>query len=475
MMDEPITPARFGPRFEHVITSDGEKVALDDPRVVHVFPFDFSPHLLDFLASSMKKHGWRCRVAGRTTLESLKRGKELASGRECLPCVAVIGETCTDLAERRKDGEITIYYEPDQDGPCQNAMWPLIWQTFAERKRLKDVVTCAWPSPRNDYMGRGGLFALDIALAFVVSDLLDEAELVVRCLAEDRDAAMGLFRREAVRVVESAPGGYFAVEAALRRWAKAVRRIGLRGRLAEAPKVLIFGGANLPFCHRPVSDYFVEQGVVPKVVDVTEFLVFLESEDVTRYGFKIGQGANGNQMKVWPLILSLAKRRYRTAEGMRALQCRAHIRLIDFMFGRLRRICRRSGLLHDRRISFRKIYEEGSRSVSPNGYTEVHLGTGRFTASVKHSCFDAFVNAGAFNCQPAMNTQACVRAIANTLDVPYASLDLEGPFVSASQRRLLETLAVQAKRVRSARNAGRYPRVGHPAPPAPSSAPAQSA
>jgi predicted nucleotide-binding protein (sugar kinase/HSP70/actin superfamily) len=471
----PVTPARLGPKFDHVVTSRGEIVPLDDPRVVHVFPFDFSPHLLAYMVSALRKYGWRCRVAGRTTLETLRRAKELVSGRECLPHTALIGETCIDLAERRRPGEITIYYNLDQDGPCQNAVWPLVWQTFVQRKRLEDVVTCIWPSPRNDYLGRGWLFALDIALAFIVSDLLDEAEMVVRCLAEDRDAALGAFRRETERVIDAAPRGYFAVEAALRRWARALASIRLRRPLEESPRVLVFGGGNVAFCHAPVTDYFVEQGVVPKLVDFTEFLVFLESEDVTRYGFKMGRGANGDQMQVWPLLLSLARRSNRTAEGRRALDCRLHIWLIDFLFRRLRRVCVRSGLLHDRHISYRTIYEEGSRLVSPNGFSEVHLNTGRFWSSVERSSFDAFVNLASFNCQPAMNTQACLRAIANAVEAPFAALDVEGPSISANQRRLLETIAVQARRVRTARNEGRYPRVGHPPPRARATAPAESA
>ncbi len=54
---------------------------------------------------------------------------------------------------------------------------------------------------------------------------------------------------------------------------------------------------------------------------------------------------------------------------------------------------------------------------------------------------------GSFNCQPAMNSQAIIRPLANKCNIPYASIDCEGPWISTNQRRLLETIAVQAKRV----------------------------
>lgn len=55
---------------------------------------------------------------------------------------------------------------------------------------------------------------------------------------------------------------------------------------------------------------------------------------------------------------------------------------------------------------------------------------------------------GSFNCQPAMNSQAVIRPLANTGDVPYVAMDCECPWISTNQRRLLETVAVQAKRIR---------------------------
>jgi hypothetical protein len=50
-----------------------------------------------------------------------------------------------------------------------------------------------------------------------------------------------------------------------------------------------------------------------------------------------------------------------------------------------------------------------------------------------------------------MNTQACVRWLANEVDIPYASIDCETPAISANQRRLLEVVAVQATRLRQSR------------------------
>ena len=84
--------------------------------------------------------------------------------------------------------------------------------------------------------------------------------------------------------------------------------------------------------------------------------------------------------------------------------------------------------------------------------TETPQIVGRFLYSVEEQIFDGLINLGTFNCQPAMNSQAIIRPLANKSEVPYAAIDCEGPWISSNQKRLLETIAVQAKRLRKKKN-----------------------
>jgi len=108
----------------------------------------------------------------------------------------------------------------------------------------------------------------------------------------------------------------------------------------------------------------------------------------------------------------------------------------------------KSGLLFDRHIKFLKLTKKGARFVSHNGFLETPVTTGRYINSVKYGIFDGLVNVGSFNCQPAMNSQAVLRPLANTSNMPYTSHDCDGPWISANQKRLLETIAAGAKRLR---------------------------
>ena len=117
-----------------------------------------------------------------------------------------------------------------------------------------------------------------------------------------------------------------------------------------------------------------------------------------------------------------------------------------------RRIMGKSGLLFDSHANFVDLFEEGNKYVTSNSMTETPLITGRFLHSVKKGIYDGLINLGTFNCQPAMNSQAIIRPLANKYEIPYAAIDCEGPWISTTQQRLLETIAVQAIRVREYKN-----------------------
>ena len=112
----------------------------------------------------------------------------------------------------------------------------------------------------------------------------------------------------------------------------------------------------------------------------------------------------------------------------------------------------KSGLLFDSYVEIDKLMEAGNKYASSNSMTETPQIIGRYLYSLKEQIYDGLINLGTFNCQPAMNSQAIIRPLANKSDVPYAAIDCEGPWISSNQLRLLETIAVQAKRLRKKKN-----------------------
>jgi predicted nucleotide-binding protein (sugar kinase/HSP70/actin superfamily) len=213
--------------------------------------------------------------------------------------------------------------------------------------------------------------------------------------------------------------------------------------------VLLFGGINRIFVDGPVRDFFEERGILTKTSEISEFMCFLESEDIVRLGFSYGHTQPAEQASL-PVLLTELLREEDKDTAIRAARGRLHIGFIEMLDRRWRRIAAESGLLFNPYVSFGEITGEGHKHISVNGYTEAPITVGRYAATVMSGAFDGFVNVGAFNCAPANAASAVIHSLCLRTDIPYAIIEADGDSITPSQLRQLETVAAQCQRRRHA-------------------------
>ena len=446
--------ARFSDDYQHIIDSDDQQVALDDPRVVHFAAGGSTIYSKRFTVNLYEKFGRRCRISDPTSAEVMQYAKELCSGRECVPFVAITGHFLKDIRNCYNANDVTVYTSLNQEGPCQNAAWPVIWQTFAERLNLKNILFPPNTIAVANLLGLSPMHAQMAGVGTIVAHLLDEAENALRVLAQDKDSALSVFSAATDRLIESVKTieGKNDFDQAVTQWADNVAKIPLKATVEETPKVLIFGGLNLYFVHFPITAYFIELGVIPKVVDIAEAQIWLQSEKVARFGFKKGKIRPSQQFDKTYLEDLISSETPDQQEAAAVLSVRNGMALMDLLLSQYRKLMEGSGLLFDEHMHFPDMAEAGHEYVSSNGFNETSPTTGKYVRAIERGLFDGLINLGSFNCQPAMNSQAIIRPIANANDVPYAAIDVEGPWITTNQCRLLETIAVQAKRIRKKKN-----------------------
>lgn len=445
-----VPQARFSRDNRYIIDSDGRKVDIDDPRVVIVEPSSRNPYGKRLVVRLYEKHNRKIRIADETDPDTIQYAKKICSGRECLPSFGIAGEMLKDIHENREPEEITIYRNPvNQHGPCQNGNWPLLWQNFADRLNLKDIICGVSSSKRNNYFGLGFDFAVFEFMLFLTGHILTELRNVLECTAENKDVAFNKFNEALDRLVDSF-NDEKSFKKGLKDFVKEISKTPLKKSVSELPKVLIIGGLNLQFCHYPVEDYFLEQEIIPKVVDLSETMDWLSAERAYRYGFKRGKIHPNDQLKLFGILLSFFNNNQK--EVREALKSIIRLSAFTRRARSYREIIAKSGLIFDKTPSFRHLADLSYEYLSHNGITEASVIAGRFIHAVETDVYDGIVNLGCFNCNPAMNSQAIIRPIANRSDIAYTALDVEGPWLSTNQRRLLETIAVRAKRIREIKN-----------------------
>jgi predicted nucleotide-binding protein (sugar kinase/HSP70/actin superfamily) len=447
-----VMQAYFSEDLKFIIDSEGQKIDFEDPRIVYVDPEPRNPYGRRLVINLFKKNNRNIRISKETDTSVLQYAKNICSGRECLPSVAIAGAVLKDIEEYRNENEITIYRTPiDNHGPCQNGAWPVLWGTFSKRLKIKNAIFCAFPKYTNNYLGLNRNLLAWENINFIAGQYLIEARNALQCVAENKVIALKKFEDLTSEFIDSVKDERKTLNTGLLKWAKEVAKIPLKASIEETPKVLIFGGLNLMFDHYPIEDFFLEKGIIVKVVDIVEGMSMILAESTIRFGFKKGLITPKEQFNE-QLLHSSELEGNDQKEFQRTKRNKNALNFLNSQCKIFRRIIGKSGLLFDPYVDFIDLFEEGNKYVSSNSLSETTIITGRFLHSIKDGIYDGLVNLGTFNCQPAMNSQAIIRPLANKCDIPYAAIDCEGPWISTNQYRLLETIAVQAKRVRKEKN-----------------------
>jgi predicted CoA-substrate-specific enzyme activase len=444
-----VTPAHLqqdGAR-SYIVTGSGRRLPLDAPEIVHVSLADGSQFVSDVLAGFYASIGWRFVFAPNTNGETLQYARRVCSGRECLPFQSMIGKAVKYL-ETREPGEFTIFQLIDQEGPCQIGAWydaaRLIFGRLGETNAL-----VAWPTARNNYLGKGDRLGAMKVAAYVLSDVIAEVRSALRCLARDPQAALATLDEMEKRLVAASGRGLLATERELRQVTKQLATVALRMPVERTPRVLLFGGVNRIFVDAPVKNFFEERGILTKTTEMSEFICFVQAEDIVRLGFAQGYTFPADQCSLPVLVSELISADDRKG-AMRAITARGRIGFVEMLDQRWRRIAAECGLLFSPYVPFSEVVREGHQRISLNGYTEAPITVGRYAALLTSGAFDGYVNIGAFNCAPANTASAVIHALSLQADTPYTVIESDGDSITTAQLQQLETLAVQCRRRREA-------------------------
>ncbi|HJO92946.1 MAG TPA: hypothetical protein QF753_06080, partial [Victivallales bacterium] len=421
MTDNKYRPAKITKK--NIIDSYGHHIPFSSPRITHVWPIDTSYYLSRLAKSFFEKRGFNFRICGKTDSAVLQAARYITSGKECLPMNAIAGSIYTDLCTR-DDDEISLYYSPNNGGPCQIGAWPLIFDTFTEKNKIRNAIFCMSLNEKHNYFGKGLGFLKDFTSIFYISDMIEEAKSALKCVAKDRMDALKIFDEVTEEVINSAKINHSALIKSLRNWNNKLSKIPRKCKLKDVPKILIFGGLNILFDHHPVTKYFENQSIIVKQIDITEGIISMQCEELYKYCISNNILDPENQFKYMHYFISLFQNsiknilcsKPKSNNALKAAEARLSITYLEFIIKKYRKFLGQSGLLFDEYISFKDLAIEGHKYITNNAMTESSITVGRYLNTIKNSVFDGMINLGTFNCQPAMNSAAVLRSIVNMND-----------------------------------------------------------
>lgn len=153
-------------------------------------------------AACFRAYGQPARATPVADENTLNRGRQYTTGKECLPCAVTIGEMLQTL-QTRSAGEKTAFFMPGGCGPCRFGMYNCLQRMVTAQIQRPDVTVLS-PNQDNDFYGEfarslKGVSATTLVKDFwkaaVGCDLLHKVLLRVRPYAKDPLAVETVYRQ----------------------------------------------------------------------------------------------------------------------------------------------------------------------------------------------------------------------------------------------------------------------------------------
>ncbi len=209
----------------------------------------------------------------------LKIGRANTNCKECLPLQLTTGSLLKYVAEKKKPGEVIVYFMPTSAGPCRFGQYSVFLRNLIRKERIDDVALLSLTN-ENSYGGFGQRFTGLAWKAIVISDVMDDVRAALKALAVDREEALEKFQKYWRKTTHALETGETAeINQALRRTAASLSRIPLKCPLDEAKQVAIVGEVYVRrdrLSRRGLTDLLADKGFVPRIAPINEWVWYVD-------------------------------------------------------------------------------------------------------------------------------------------------------------------------------------------------------
>jgi predicted CoA-substrate-specific enzyme activase len=270
------------PRGDGIAVADsqsGELLDPRDPRVTLLWP-SFGDLATEALVAATRKQGVRSEALPIPDARSTQLAREVASGKECIPALIVLGNVLQYLGGRspRRPDEVLLVAVPSTLGPCRTGQYHVFYEQLFCEMGL-DHVALYVSGDEKSYGELGPAFTRDLWRGAVLSDFFTDARSALRLVAADVPSALEVFRRSWRGVLDGLARGGGALETALAEAARQLAAIPRRRRLEDVKKVLIVGEIFVrrdTFSVREVCDHLIRRDILPKASGLSEWVHYTD-------------------------------------------------------------------------------------------------------------------------------------------------------------------------------------------------------
>ena len=424
---KPFTPCRLV-KGGAVISSNGERVPLTDPRVKLHF-LNFSQYHAESAAMAL---GWLGFHAGRVApidRSQLDLGLQSTSGRECLPLPLSIGQLL-QIDRDRQPGEIVGFHMVRGGAPCVSEAYMGYFERFIVEHQLADVFMVD-PEKGNDYLGFDpSILFKHLSPAVLLADILVEIDHVLRVVGAP--GSIDQFQREWQRFRARAKT-LDEFSSALPAFVERLAALPRARDPKDCPRVVVTGdffARFSPFFMNGVRDLYAARGIILKPVDLTDLFLYITYDGM--------RGTAGNWgLKPGGFALAKACTRVFEPDGQEYLQ-----QWWGYQSGRrteeqFREIFMKTGLLVSRPNDVVAVFERSAAHVSPQIFGEITPTIGK-GLNAEYEGYDGIILIGPFNCLPFRISEAILKPLSIQQGMPLLTYETDGCAVAPAVLRQVD-------------------------------------
>ncbi|MDR2574866.1 MAG: acyl-CoA dehydratase activase [Treponema sp.] len=271
------TDGKFDLRIDNVKT--GEKVPIVGNKRVKMLLSNMGLISTEYVGAALRSQGVNGEAMPVATAKTIQIARSHASGKECVPSHLVLGSALEFFfSEKYRKDELYLLFVPITTGPCRTGQYYVFYENLFRDLRLENVVVFIL-SADNSYTELGSGFAREMWRGLVLSDYLKDIQCALKACAVDPKKAQAEFEQSWRRVMHAVEHNPKYLWRELKNVANDVKKIPLKRKVTECPRVLVVGEIYVrrdDFAVGELTDLMSERGIVVKVAGISEWIHYLD-------------------------------------------------------------------------------------------------------------------------------------------------------------------------------------------------------
>ena len=260
-------------------SNSGEKVKIRNNKRVKLLLSNMGAISTEYMGAALRSQGINAEALPVATAKTVQVARSHASGKECVPSHLVLGSALEFFwSENYRKDEIYLLFVPITSGPCRTGQYYIYYENLFKDMRLENVVVMIL-SADNSYTEIGGNFAKEMWKGMVVADYLKDIQNALKTTAEDPISAVATFEKSWRKLMHTVEKNNKDLWTGLKLVAEDVKKIPIKKKLTDCPKVLVVGEIYVrrdDFAVGELTDLMSERGIVVKVAGISEWIHYLD-------------------------------------------------------------------------------------------------------------------------------------------------------------------------------------------------------